>query len=111
MLEAVPAGLIKISSARSVDSWIRSSIQGGRCFPQKPCFKSYSADAIMSAWKAKDKNLLRKLYDECDDFLRVYDAVSLYSSRRLILTHLFPGLGLSYPYKVKLSVRKLMENN
>ena len=77
LLEAVPAGLIKISSARSVDSWIRSSIQGGRCFPQKPCFKSYSADAIMSAWKAKDKNLLRKLYDECDDFLRVYDAVSL----------------------------------
>ena len=80
MLEAVHDGLITICYDGSVDSWIRSSIQGCRCFPQKPCFKSYSTDAIMSAWEAKYTNLSRKLYAECDDFLRVYDAVSLYPS-------------------------------
>ena len=30
----VYAGLVKIASHRSVDAWLRKSIQGGKCFPQ-----------------------------------------------------------------------------
>lgn len=54
LLESVPKGLIKICSDRSVDAWIRSAIQGGRCFPQKAFFKSRFADAKTEAWKNKD---------------------------------------------------------
>ena len=107
-----PPRSIVLCSDRATDAWIRRSIQGGRCFPQKPSFISSSADTILQAsgipylssileendlpskeiieyaYSDREKaeiqtsvqKNLKKLYDECNDYLVCMDAVSLYPS-------------------------------
>ena len=82
----------------------------------------------MTPERMKEKQLPDKLFGRNDlhnidvtdeeyknnhEFWKEYQCETIYDSsiRQLILTHLSPGLGLSDPYKVKLFVRILMENN
>ena len=83
VLEKTPPNSIYICSDRSTDAWIRSSIQGGRCFPQKSYFKSSFADEIHKVAKSlqnNDQQALKELHNLCDDYLDDLDAVSLYPS-------------------------------
>ena len=56
LLESTPPHLVKICVERSVDAFIRESIQGGRCFPQKGEFQSYFADAMLEAFKKQARS-------------------------------------------------------
>ena len=80
VLEKTPPNYIYVYSERSVDAWIRSSIQGGICFPHKPYFKSSFADEILRANQNNDQQALKELHAKCDDYLDDLDAVSLYHS-------------------------------
>ena len=60
IISTVPAGLVKIASFRSVDSWLLKSIQGGKYFPQKGCFYSSYRKKILSLL-AKLKILQRRV--------------------------------------------------
>ena len=78
MMETIHPNLIFLPTSRSVDAFIRQSFQGGRCFPQKGYFKSKFADILHELQNSQ--TLLRHVYDQCDDFYTVIDAVSLYPS-------------------------------
>ena len=80
ILSKAPPRSITVCSERSVDAFIRQSQQGGRCFPQKGHFFSEDCQAILDAWNNHDNAKLKFLYENCSDFLRVLDAVSLYPS-------------------------------
>ena len=80
ILSKAPPRSITVCSERSVDAFIRQSQQGGRCFPQKGYFFSEDCQAILDAWNNHDNAKLKFLYENCSDFLRVLDAVSLYPS-------------------------------
>lgn len=91
---------VHVASYRSVDAWMRQSIQGGKVFPQKGCFYSVDRQKIHNLVRKqtrlekqldsypKDKNARKKLlkvrlqlalyHKFCKDFLHDLDVTSLY---------------------------------
>ena len=97
-LEKSPPNSIYVCSERSVDTFIRSSIQGGICFPQKPYFKSCDFDEILIHWnlynnskcdeqKIAEQIILNQLYQNLTDYLVYLDAVSLYASAEYMFVY------------------------
>lgn len=76
---------ITICTNHAVDKFIRESIQGGRCFPQKSEFVSKSDVALIHKLVAKGADAdsqaqLKQLHADCNDYLTDLDATSLYPS-------------------------------
>ena len=96
----IPAGLVMTASKRSVDYWIRKSIQGGKVFPQKGSFYSSDCSEIHKLFNEQKRlkrlvesypheNQGRNMFNEvrlklayihkhCEDYLHDLDMTSLY---------------------------------
>ena len=96
----VSQGQVLVASYRSVDAWLRQSIQGGKVFPQKGCF--YSKDRMKIHRLIQEQKNLKRLLDSyphdtsarmallkvrlqlalyhnfCKDYLHDLDVTSLY---------------------------------
>ena len=96
----VSEGHVFIASHRSVDAWLRQSIQGGKVFPQKGCF--YSRDRKKILYLVSEQKRLKRLIESfpaesggrkyllkvrmklalyhkfCQDYLHNLDITSLY---------------------------------
>ena len=64
---------------KDIDKFIRSSIQGGRTYPQKPRFTSQQYE-LLKGFEHMTEEEKKIIYNQIDDFLTDFDAVSLYPS-------------------------------
>jgi hypothetical protein len=103
LLMGAPPKSIFMCSEHPNDAWLRSSIQGGRCFPQRGYFISEDEPKILEAAEKnqatlkileaeknqatlkileaeKNQATLKTLYENCNDFMDDLDATSLYAS-------------------------------